>query len=89
MVPETPSALAQVWLGGRNKALRVEQGREASSLRLVTATAFLFLPLPLRTMEAAALMLCAKAQETDRGHVPVIQLILWGTASPVMGELDW
>lgn len=34
-------------------------------------------------------MLCAKAQEMDRGHVPVIQLILWGMALPVMGELDW
>lgn len=51
------------------------------------------LPLPLfptlRTMEAAVLMLCAKAQEMGRGHVPVTQHILWGMASPVMGELDW
>ena len=43
----------------------------------------------LRTMEAAAPMLCAKAQGMARGCVPAMQSTLWVMASPAVPESAW
>lgn len=66
-------ALPQGWLGQRSPG---------------ATDASLYYPC-LRVMEAAAPMLCAKAQGMARGRAPVMRPTLWVMVSPAVLESAW